>query len=1225
MIQELIQNISRDTITAFFRRKVSAFRPNLEMLDDLIVNMDGNKFRELYKLGEVEYGNSDELLVFSCKYLGELTARSSKKLQYEIAKQILKHEFKDAAIFIFYDETGKFRFSFIRTNYVGTKRDFSTWKRYTYFVDPKKTNKTFIKRIDGCSFASLDAILEAFSVEPLNEEFYSKIVRAFYRLVGGEVGSGRTKEKFRAELKFPAGAKSSQTAFRQFSVRLVGRIIFCWFLKHKASKNGTPLIPEGWLSSDVVKANEGYYHGVLERLFFEVLNRRLEERKKSLDSNHHLVPFLSGSIFEPQQGEDSDFYQETKFMESGANYGLIIPDEWFYDLFQVLEQYNFTIDENSVNDAEVSIDPEMLGRIFENLLAEIDPNLEESEKTSVRKATGSYYTPREIVEYMAEEALVKSLQRKTNLREKDLHTLFAENDNPTPFDESQKRNIIDAIDGLKILDPACGSGAFPMGVLHKIITALRKLDSEAEIWKEKQLARISNVLARRDLKAKLDTSSPDYRRKLGVIQNSIFGADIQPIAAEISKLRCFLTLIVDENIDDTAPNRGIEALPNLEFKFVTANTLVNLDASGKIETDLVGKKIPELQTIRENYLQAHGSEKAELRKKFKAIQQDIFTDQLRFDPNPNSRPMQLASWDPFKNGTNDWFEPEWMFGLKQFDIVIGNPPYGGTKIDAAMQDKMGLGSKDPYGAFIAKYLRRQKEKTPLAHHGILSFIVSDTFMTIKTHKELRDFILYNQIHSMMRVHPDTFRATVNTAVIVCERLEEETKTKGQILMADFTNTSIHERHDRFVELLDKVVEYRQPDYDGESLQSDDVLYMKGTDWTSESSEEYAIYNYPQALIQTNSNHPFFVASPKLFALMNDTTATRKIITINGVEVIGREITLNGKKVELVKLEQIAEVKQGLATGDNDAYLFQNPEARGNYRNINDYKEFLLTEADLNKIRSNEKLRLKVIDKGISKDNPSSETYFGGRYIVPYDKGGESDADGGWLPNYYVPTNYFVDWSEWAVHRLKTYTIAQRILEKKENKQIKPHYKTTTCAVIRNPDKYFSPSISFSRTGVYSPTFRIGAISKFDTEGSMIFQSVFDQVYLCGVLTSKFTKFQLKSYIGHTVHTQVDELKEFMLSVKNNEKIKNQALEIIEKQKHDLMYDYSSSQQINLDYLTFQAYGLGWDDMIEVENWYTRQYPKLVKSQKKNLEKLGKPTDYLTIYRQLASKYGNVAE
>lgn len=1223
-IQDLIPNISRDNITSFLRRKVSAFRPDLERLDDQITNLDGNKFRELYKLGEAEYGNSDELLVFSCKYFGELTARSSKKLQFDIAKQILKHEFKDAALFIFYDESGRFRFSFIRSNYVGTKRDFSNWKRYTYFVDPNKTNKTFIKRIDSCSFASLDSILEAFNVEPLNKEFYNQIVRAFYRLVGGEVGSGRNKEKLKAELKFPTGTKTSQTAFRQFSVRLIGRIIFCWFLKHKTSGNGTPLIPDGWLSSDVVKANEGYYHGVLEKLFFEVLNRQVEQRKKSLDKNHQLVPFLSGSIFEPQQGEDSDFYQETKLMESGANYGLIIPDEWFLDLFQVLEQYNFTIDENSVNDAEVSIDPEMLGRIFENLLAEIDPNLEESEKTSVRKATGSYYTPREIVEYMAEEALVKSLQRKTNLREKDLHTLFTENDNNTPFNDSQKHSLLDAIDGIKILDPACGSGAFPMGVLHKIITALRKLDPDAEIWKEKKLAHIPNALVRRDLKAKLDASSPEYRRKLGVIQDSIFGADIQPIAAEISKLRCFLTLIVDENINDKAPNRGIEALPNLEFKFVTANTLINLDSSGKIETNLVSQKIPELQTIREDYLQAHGSEKSELRKKFKAIQQEIFTDQLRFDSNPYSRPMQLAGWDPFKNGENNWFEPEWMFGVKQYDIVIGNPPYGGTKIEASLQNKLGLGSKDPYGAFIAQYLRMQKEKTPMAHHGILSYIVSDTFMTIKTHKKLRDYILNNQIHSMIRAHPDTFRATVNTAVIICERLEEETKTDGQVLMADFTNTSIHERHDRFVDLLEKAVEYRQPDFEGESCQLDEVLYMKGTDWTSESSEEYAIYTYPQALVKTNSNHPFFVASPKLFALMNDTTSPKKQININGEKVLGREIKLNGKKVDVFKLEQIAEVKQGLATGDNDAYLFQNPEARGNYRNINDYEEFLLTEADLDKIRSNEKLRLEVIEKGISKDDPSSDRYFKGRYIVPYDKGGESDSEGGWMPNYYVPTNYFIDWSEWAVNRLKTYTIAQRIREKKENKKIKPHYEATTCAVIRNPDKYFSPSISFSRTGVYSPTFRIGSISKFDTEGSMIFQSVLDQIYLCGLLSSKFTKFQLKNFIGHTVHTQVDELKEFMLSIKDANKIKKQALEIIKKQKKDLMYDYSTCQQIDVDYLVYQAYGFNWKDIVEIENWYTRQYSKLVKAQKKNLKKLGIPTDYLTIYRQLVSKYGDVA-
>jgi len=142
----------------------------------------------------------------------------------------------------------------------------------------------------------------------------------------------------------------------------------------------------------------------------------------------------------------------------------------------------------------------------------------------------------------------------------------------------------------------------------------------------------------------------------------------------------------------------------------------------------------------------------------------------------------------------------------------------------------------------------------------------------------------------------------------------------------------------------------------------------------------------QALIKTNSNLPFFVASPKLFALMNDSAEDLKKEwkEIGGKQVQVRKIPINGKDIEVVKLGDIADVKVGLQTGDNNAYLFQNSEARGTYRSINDYKEFLLTEEDLEKIRNNNKLRLEVIDKGISKDNPKSERYFGGRYIIPHE-------------------------------------------------------------------------------------------------------------------------------------------------------------------------------------------------------------------------------------------------
>jgi hypothetical protein len=1211
-LEALIQNFTNKGIQDFFRRKISSFRPVEEFLStDLPEN-----FSNLRKLGEVEYTNSNELLVFSCAYHGVLSERSSKKRQYEIAKKALKEDFKDGAIFIFYDQQGNFRFSFIQKNF-GEKGDkkYSTWRRYTYYVSPQNSNRTFLTRVGACNFASLEAIKEAFSVEPLNKEFYDKIVRCFYSLVGGEVGTGRNKETLKANLVLP-GNKTDRTIVRQFGVRLVGRIIFCWFLKHKHSSKGIALIPENWLSRSSVTSN--YYHGLLELLFFEVLNRELKERPKHLPNNHELIPFLNGGLFEPQTGADSDYYDKSKRTpEQRSNHALRIADKWFKELFDVLEQYNFTIDENSVNDAEVSIDPEMLGRIFENLLAEIDPNLDSNEKTSVRKATGSYYTPREIVDHMVEASLVKYLHNSTAIEEKRLYQLF-DDSKELDFTYKQIAQLISAFDKVKILDPAAGSGAFPMGCLHKIVLALQKLDPGATIWKKKQLDKIQNAAVKAEMKEILDKANAEYARKLGVLQQCIYGADIQPIAAEISRLRSFLSLIVDEEINDSKPNRGVVALPNLDFKFVTANTLISLNHS-RFETELVGKKIPELQAIREDYLQAHGSEKEELRKRFKRVQKQIYEHQLEnFGKFEGSRVDQLTDWDPFVNREVKWFDPEWMFGIKQFDIIIGNPPYGGTPISDELKLQSGLGSKDPYGAFIAKYLRRRQNigtciKTPLRHGGILSFIVSDTFMTIKSHKQLRDLILENRIHSMIRVHPDTFKATVNTAIILCERLESETKEDKSLLMADFTNTSIHEQHDRFLQLLAKVTEYTQPEYEGEALEQNCVLYMKGNNWTSESSEEYGVFTYLQSLIQTNGNHPFFVSSGKLFALMNDTTSRVVSAKVDGHNFNSRIMSFNDQDVVLAKLQDIASVKQGIATGDNHSYLFQNANAHGTYKNVADFSIYVLTEKDLQLIRSDEALRKQVIEKGISKVKTSILPYFNGRYIIPYDKGGESASDTGWMPNYYVPTEYYIDWSSWSVERMRTLTIGQR----DENER------TQLCSVLRNIELSFLPSLTSSRVGQYSPTFRIGSLSAFDSGCSNIF-SIMDEKLLLGKLTSRLFKFLLKSCINHTVNSQSDDNLEVFVDLTPNMDVINLVNQIIKEQKVNQSYDFASCQQLELDYLVYKTFSFNWFDVIELENWYARRYPKLVAAQKANLAALGKPTDYVEIYKSFIPKYGDLA-
>jgi hypothetical protein len=241
--------------------------------------------------------------------------------------------------------------------------------------------------------------------------------------------------------------------------------------------------------------------------------------------------------------------------------------------------------------------------------------------------------------------------------------------------------VLTALDNVKILDPACGSGAFPMGILQKIVLALQKLDKNADWWIEKQVVKYGEYSSQIAFREKLQKNA-DYARKIGIIQNSLYGVDIQPIAAEISKLRCFLTLIVDEQIDENKPNRGIEPLPNLEFKFVTADTLLKLPEDTNQVPMYNSKKrknplelLADLQNVRFNYLQSYGEEKLELKKEFQNIQKDLFDQQGFFGHVENNRAFKIANWRPFDHGKTDWFDSEWMFGVKGFNIVIGNPPY----------------------------------------------------------------------------------------------------------------------------------------------------------------------------------------------------------------------------------------------------------------------------------------------------------------------------------------------------------------------------------------------------------------------------------------------------------------------------------------------------------------------------------------------------------------------
>ena len=512
-----------------------------------------------------------------------------------------------------------------------------------------------------------------------------------------------------------------------------------------------------------------YYRLILQNLFFATLNCPITEEGKDIPNNRKFrkpingsrnsdyninnlmryekeflnggpekflklankVPFLNGGLFhclddKPRKLYYDGFSEKKESLEQlrlpdylffGNEVGTNIDLSTWYDdkkkknvsasgIIDILNHYSFTIEENTPYDQEVSLDPELLGKVFENLLASYNPET----KQSARKQTGSFYTPREIVQYMVDESLVAHLKRMCgDEMEQQYRQLLNYATDDIDLSSEQRKKIMSAIYNCRVFDPACGSGAFPMGILQQMVHILKQLDPTNKMWeelvKEKSVNEIKEAFEdnlknraatpeekekhgkeledrTKDIESAFNQSinDPDYARKLYLIENCIYGVDIQPIATQISKLRFFISLVVDQNpTNDAKTNFGIRPLPNLEAKFVTGNTLIPLDKTKNLFYDnTILEYEKKLQEINHRiFLAKRNKDKETLRKQMEETRQALaqaMYNQGTLGPNGFD---QLINWDMFdQNSSASFFDPEWMFGIKDgFDIVIGNPPY----------------------------------------------------------------------------------------------------------------------------------------------------------------------------------------------------------------------------------------------------------------------------------------------------------------------------------------------------------------------------------------------------------------------------------------------------------------------------------------------------------------------------------------------------------------------
>ncbi len=418
-------------------------------------------------------------------------------------------------------------------------------------------------------------------------------------------------------------------------------------------------------------------------------------------------------------------------------------------LLRIFRDYKFTIEENTPLEEDIALDPELLGRVFENLLAAVNPET----GATARKSTGSFYTPREIVHYMVEECLVRRLLSGFPSPAPDLEPrlreLVSEAHPGHRLTATETATVITMLGALKVLDPACGSGAFPMGLLHLLVHVLRQLDPGNTAWKSAKLAALPDEMRHAAEKVFAEESF-DYARKLELIKDCIHGVDIQPTAIQITKLRFFLSLVIEQH----DPAR-VRPLPNLETKFVCANALLGLPRPAEWELfqhQIEPRELALLAARGRYFFAADKKQKDACKSEDRRLRRelaDFITSS--FGDSAASLASAVAAWDPYKPDRRaGYFDPESMFGLRAgFDLTVGNPPY-------VRADEPSAWNQDQRAAILASGLYEtlwekwdlylpfvERAYKLLRPHGVSALIISDAFCHAKYAQKAQTWFLQN--------------------------------------------------------------------------------------------------------------------------------------------------------------------------------------------------------------------------------------------------------------------------------------------------------------------------------------------------------------------------------------------------------------------------------------------------------------------------------------------------
>ena len=709
--------------------------------------------RSVRQVGKIEVG-VEPLYIFDVTVSDRVRMERNRVGIQRLVRSIMG-TYSCAFMLFHYENDVRWDWRFTFCHISGDRKTATDSKRYTFLLGPEQSCHTagqnFMKLYEKHGPIEVKDIENAFNVEALSNEFFGKYKSEYDSFVEYITGKRYVKKGGKyVEAQTHAPHPTLYPAFggndklvRDYVKKLLGRIVFLHFLQ----KKGWLGVPAGkdWGDGDrsfmlhlfenaSEEQKDNFLDEVLEGVFADGLDCDRSDRNDLYDTKvegfrNCRIPYLNGGLFERDPLDE----KTVKF-----------PAEYFDSLLTMLSRYNFTIDENDPDDAEVGIDPEMLGRIFENLLED-------------NKDKGAFYTPKEIVQYMCRESLIAYLQTGQTEEDRERIRRFV-----TTHDGEQLDGLKGVLDqklrDVKICDPAIGSGAFPMGLLRELF------------------------LCRAAIEPDVAENAADIKRH--IIQDNIYGVDIERGAVDIARLRFWLSLIVDE--------KSPEALPNLDFKIMQGNSLLEqykgVDLSAvtgrKEETEktvtffgnLVDDSRKQLcEKLDEYYACPEHTQKVELRKqiaeivKQELVEQGITVDFGDIDLAANS---QFFLW-------HTWFHDVFSRPSKEgFDIVIGNPPYGASLTNTEKKIYRLLYPEtqfkiDTYSLFLLLSIRLLKE------NGYSYMIIPNTLLDNYFEEEVRKVLLRNKIYEINDLSDKVFDTAVVHSMIFafCRRPSENCKIR----------------------------------------------------------------------------------------------------------------------------------------------------------------------------------------------------------------------------------------------------------------------------------------------------------------------------------------------------------------------------------------------------------------------------------------------------------------